>query len=237
MVAVGLNGRARHLDGRDERRLELQLYRDHSARRELYRYGPGHRHRGECQPRLVALQHDDRGESIAGHRRGERRPPHRTASSSSSSSRASSRCRSTGRLPRRRRSGLHGGTLLGTAAQRAGSWTYSDVPSSSKVANGTYVFSAVTTTGRGMSARRRRRSSSRSAGVATAATPRYASGTLSGQATAGSLVTIVDGDIVLGVWWPTVRQLAVHTDSVKGKHSIMAMPPVAPATRASCRGR
>ena len=55
-------------------------------------------------------------------------------------------------------------------------------------------------------------------GGSTAGTPQYASGALSGQATAGSLVTIVDGNVVLGVViGRLVRQLAVHAHAVEGQ--------------------
>jgi hypothetical protein len=117
-----------------------------------------------------------------------------------------------------------GGTLLGTAAANGqGGWSYNDVPSSPKVANGTYIFSAV-------AADQWRNVSALSpaiqlqvGGGPTASTPRYGSGALSGRANAGSLVTIVDGDVVLGVVtadssgnWQFAPTLS------KGKHSIMA---------------
>ena len=80
------------------------------------------------------------------------------------------------------------GTSLGTASvDGQGNWTYSDVPSSSTVASGVYAFSAVTTDASG-------NVSSPSPVIPiqiggsrapTAATPRYTSGKLSGQATAG----------------------------------------------------
>ena len=60
-------------------------------------------------------------------------------------------------------------------------------------------------------------------GAPTAATPRYASGILSGQATAGSLVTIVDGDVVLGVVAANASGNWQFTPTLsKGKHTIMA---------------
>jgi hypothetical protein len=60
-------------------------------------------------------------------------------------------------------------------------------------------------------------------GSSTAKTPQYASGTLSGQATAGSLVTIVDGDVVLGVVLVNSSGNWQFTPTLsKGKHTIMA---------------
>ena len=60
-------------------------------------------------------------------------------------------------------------------------------------------------------------------GNSTASTPQYSSGTLSGQATPGSLVTIVDGDVVLGVVVADSSGNWQFTPTLsKGKHSIMA---------------
>ena len=60
-------------------------------------------------------------------------------------------------------------------------------------------------------------------GSETASTPQYASGVLSGQATPGSLVTIVDGDVVLGVVVANSSGDWQFTPTLsKGKHSIMA---------------
>ncbi len=116
------------------------------------------------------------------------------------------------------------GTLLGTATANAqGNWSYSYVPSSSTVANGIYSFSAVTMDASGNVSVPSPTFQLQVGGGSTASTPQYASGVLSGQATAGSLVTIVDGNVVLGVvvanssgYWQFTPTLS------KGKHSIMA---------------
>jgi hypothetical protein len=117
-----------------------------------------------------------------------------------------------------------GTTLLGTAGANAqGQWTYNYVPSSSTVANGTYSFSAVAMDASGNVSTSTPPFKLQIGGGATAATPTYnSSGTLSGQATAGSLVTIIDGDVVIGVvvanssgYWQFTPAFA------QGKHSIM----------------
>ena len=60
-------------------------------------------------------------------------------------------------------------------------------------------------------------------GGPTAGTPQYASGTLSGQATPGSLVSIVDGNIVIGVVMASASGNWQFTPTLaSGKHSIMA---------------
>jgi hypothetical protein len=116
------------------------------------------------------------------------------------------------------------GTLLGTAtANGQGNWSYSYTPSSSTVANGVYSFSAITMDASGNVSTPSPPFQLQVGGSTTAKTPQYSSGTLSGQATPGSLVTIVDGDVVLGVVvanssgdWQFTPNLS------KGKHSIMA---------------
>ena len=95
-----------------------------------------------------------------------------------------------------------GSTLVGTAtANGQGNWSYNYVPSSPTVANGTYSFSAVSVDASGNSSAPSAAFKLQVGGGLTASTPQYSSssGTLSGQATPGSLVTIVDGDVVLGV--------------------------------------
>jgi hypothetical protein len=116
-----------------------------------------------------------------------------------------------------------GGNLLGTAtANGQGNWSYSYVPSSSTVPNGIYAFSAVATDGSGNVSATSPTFQLQVGGSETASTPQYASGTLSGRATPGSLVTIVDGDIVLGVVVVNASGTWQFTPTLsKGKHSIM----------------
>ena len=118
----------------------------------------------------------------------------------------------------------HGGTFLGTAtANGQGGWSYNDVPSSPSVASGTYSFSAVAADQWGNVSAPSPSLRLQIGGGPTAATPRYASGALSGQATPGSLVTIVDGDVVLGVVTADSSGNWQFTPALsKGKHSIMA---------------
>ena len=60
-------------------------------------------------------------------------------------------------------------------------------------------------------------------GNTTTGTPQYAAGVLFGQAAAGSLVTIVDGGVVLGVVVANASGIWQFTPTLsKGKHSIMA---------------
>jgi hypothetical protein len=93
------------------------------------------------------------------------------------------------------------GSLLGTVnANGQGSWSYNYVPSSTQVSSGIYSVSGVAVD---QSANVSAPSTAfqlqvGGSGAPTAATPQYAAGTLSGQATPGSLVTIVDGNVVLG---------------------------------------
>jgi hypothetical protein len=59
-------------------------------------------------------------------------------------------------------------------------------------------------------------------GGPTAGTPQYASGVLSGQATPGSLVSIVDGNIVIGVAMAAASGNWQFTPALsKGSHTIM----------------
>jgi hypothetical protein len=116
-----------------------------------------------------------------------------------------------------------GSTLLGSVnANAQGSWSYSYVPSSSTVPSGIYSFSAVANDGLGNVSATSAALQLQTGGGATAGTPQYGSGTLSGRATAGSLVTIVDGDIVLGVVVANSSGNWQFTPTLsKGKHSIM----------------
>jgi hypothetical protein len=59
-------------------------------------------------------------------------------------------------------------------------------------------------------------------GGPTASTPQYASGVLSGQATPGSLVSIVDGDVVIGIVMASASGTWQFTPALAtGKHTIM----------------
>ncbi len=117
-----------------------------------------------------------------------------------------------------------GGTLLGTAnANSQGAWSYAYSPSSGTVRAGVYGFSAVEIGASGVASTSSPTFLLEVGGGPTAGTPHSASGVLSGQATPGSLVSIVDGDIVIGVVtanasgnWQFAPMLA------KGNHSIMA---------------
>jgi hypothetical protein len=116
-----------------------------------------------------------------------------------------------------------GTTLLGTAsANGQGNWSYNYVPGSSTVPNGIYSFSAVTKDASGNLSAATPIFQLQIGGGATAATPQFSSGMLSGHATAGSLVTIVDGNVVLGVVVADASGFWQFTPGLtKGKHSIM----------------
>jgi hypothetical protein len=59
-------------------------------------------------------------------------------------------------------------------------------------------------------------------GGPTAGTPQYAAGTLSGQATPGSLVSIVDGDLVIGVVTADASgHWRLTPAPARGQHTIM----------------
>jgi hypothetical protein len=117
-----------------------------------------------------------------------------------------------------------GTAMLGSAtANGQGNWSYSYVPSSSTVPNGTYSFSAVATDAWGNVSVPTPAFQLQVGGSATTSTPQYAAGVLSGQATPGSLVTIVDGDVVLGVVVANSSGNWQFTPTLsKGKHIIMA---------------
>jgi hypothetical protein len=115
------------------------------------------------------------------------------------------------------------GTLVGTAsANGQGNWSYNYVPSSATVPNGTYTFSAVTVDASGNTSASSPTFQLQVGGSLSASTPQYSSGTLSGQATPGSLVTIVDGNVVIGVVTANASGDWQFTpDLSKGENSIM----------------
>jgi hypothetical protein len=115
------------------------------------------------------------------------------------------------------------GTLVGTAsANGQGNWSYNYVPSSAAVPNGTYSFSAVAADLSGNLSASSPTFQLQVGGSLSANTPQYSSGTLSGQATPGSLVTIVDGNVVIGVVTANASGDWQFTpDLSKGENSIM----------------
>ena len=115
------------------------------------------------------------------------------------------------------------GTLVGTAsANGQGNWSYNYVPSSATVPNGTYSFSAVTVDASGNVSASSPTFQLQVGGGLAASTPQYSSGTLSGQATPGSLITIVDGNVVIGVVTANASGLWQFTPVLsKGENSIM----------------
>jgi Matrixin/Bacterial Ig-like domain len=118
-----------------------------------------------------------------------------------------------------------GSTWVGTAtANGQGNWSYNYVPSSLTVANGTYSFSAVSVDASGNSSAPSAAFNLQVGGGLTASTPQYSSttDTLSGEATPGSLVTIVDGDVVLGIVVASSTGVWQFTPSLSnGKNTIM----------------
>jgi hypothetical protein len=117
-----------------------------------------------------------------------------------------------------------GGNMLGSAnSDGQGNWSFSYVPSSSTVPAGVYAFSAVATDLSGNFSAPSPYFQLQVGGGSVPVTPKYASGALSGQATAGSLVTILDGNVVLGVVTADSSGNWQFTPTLsKGKHSIMA---------------
>jgi hypothetical protein len=117
-----------------------------------------------------------------------------------------------------------GGTLLGSVnADGGGKWSYVYTPTSTTLASGVYSFTAVAMDASGNVSAPSSAFLLQIGGGLTAATPQYASGILSGQATPGSLVKIVDVDMVIGIVtagasgnWQFTPALA------RGGHSIMA---------------
>jgi hypothetical protein len=92
-----------------------------------------------------------------------------------------------------------GGNLLGTVnANAQGQWSYVYAPTRTTVPAGTYNFSAVAVDASGNASAASPTFALEVGGGPTAGAPQYASGVLSGQATPGSLVSIVDGDTVIG---------------------------------------
>jgi len=118
------------------------------------------------------------------------------------------------------------GTLLGTVnANGQGSWSYTYVPSSITVASGVYSISAIAIDQSENVSAASPTFQLQVGGGPSASTPQYSSGTLSGQATPGSLVTIVDGDVVLGVVAANSSGNWQFTPALShGTHSIMAEP-------------
>jgi hypothetical protein len=116
-----------------------------------------------------------------------------------------------------------GTKLLGTAsANSQGAWGYTYTPGSSTVPAGIYDFSAVAIDSYG-NASATSPTFALQVGGPTAGTPQYVAGVLSGQATPGSLVSIVDGDIVIGVVTADASGNWQFTPALaKGSHTIMA---------------
>ena len=116
-----------------------------------------------------------------------------------------------------------GGTLLGTVnANGQGAWSYGYTPTSGAVPGGTYNFSAVAIDQSGNASAASPTFALQVGGGPTAGTPQYTSGVLSGQATPGSLVTIVDGDVVIGVVVASASGTWQFTPTLaKGQNSIM----------------
>src|SRR5205085_8365905 len=115
------------------------------------------------------------------------------------------------------------GTLLATVdANGEGAWSYRYRPSSKTVASGIYGFSATAMNRSGNVSAPSPAFQLQVGGGPTADPPQYASGTLSGQATPGSLVTIVDGEVILGVAMTESSGNWQFTPTLsKGYHSIM----------------
>ena len=219
-------GAARRHDGREQRRLDVLQPHDDPPQRELYHHRAGHGHRGECQPDVSASFNTTietvNSPVIAGVSLVTTSTPARPLGLGNQQSLSI-----VGTAPPNDSVQVYlGGTLLGSAtANGQGNWSFSYVPSSSTVPAGTYGFSAVAIgLSGGTSARPTPTFQLQVGGSQTASTPQYASGVLSGQATPGSLVTIVDGDVVLGVVVAGASgDLAVHAHAHRrGKHSIMA---------------
>ncbi len=116
------------------------------------------------------------------------------------------------------------GNLVGTVSANAqGGWSYNYVPSSATVSSGAYSFSAVAIDPSGNASAPGPAFQLQVGGGPSAGTPQYSAGTLSGSATPGSLVTIVDGNIILGVVTADASGNWQFTPTLsKGKHSIMA---------------
>jgi hypothetical protein len=119
---------------------------------------------------------------------------------------------------------VNGAYAATTSANSQGDWSYGYVPSTSTVANGTYTFAAITSDGSGNLSAASSTFQLLVGGGLSTGTPLYGSGTLSGQATAGSLVFIVDGYVVIGVVTANSSGNWQYKPSLsKGQHSIMAM--------------
>ena len=131
------------------------------------------------------------------------------------------------------------GTLLGTAdVNGQGNWTYSYVPSSSTVANGIYSFSAVTVDGSGnvSSPTPMFQLQVGGSGAPTAATPKYASGILSGQATPAAWSPLSTAISSSASSRPTRRAPGSSSRHCQRERTAsLWTPPIVPAIRASYR--
>jgi hypothetical protein len=116
-----------------------------------------------------------------------------------------------------------GGSLLGTVnADGQGNWSYVYAPTRTKVPAGAYDFSAVAMDHSGSASPASPTLALQLGGGLTAGTPQYASGALSGWATPGSLVSIVDGDTVIGTATADASGNWQFTPALaKGHHTIM----------------
>jgi hypothetical protein len=117
-----------------------------------------------------------------------------------------------------------GGKLLGTSPLNGQNvWSYSYAPSLMTVPAGIYNFSAVAIDQWGNTSAASPTFSLEIGGGPTAGTPQYASGVLSGRATPGSLVSIVDGYVVIGLVTADASGNWRFTPSLaNGNHTIMA---------------
>jgi hypothetical protein len=115
------------------------------------------------------------------------------------------------------------GTVLGSlTASAQGAWTYVYSPTSSSVPAGKYKFSALATDTAGNTSVMSPTFTLEVGGGPTAGTPQYASGVLSGQATPGSLISIVDGNVVIGIVTADASGNWQFTPTLsQGKHTIM----------------
>jgi hypothetical protein len=114
--------------------------------------------------------------------------------------------------------------MVGTVnADGSGNWTYSDVPSTKTVASGIYGFSAMAMDQSANVSVPSPTLQLQVGGGPTATAPQFAAGVLSGQATAGSLVTVVDGNVVLGVVTADASGNWQFTPTLaRGTHRLMA---------------
>lgn len=112
--------------------------------------------------------------------------------------------------------------LGSTNANGQGAWSYAYAPGTTTVAAGLYDFSSVAIDQFGNASSASPTFPLEVGGGPTAGTPQYASGILSGVATPGSLVSIVDGDLVIGVVTASASGNWQFTPNLsKGNHTIM----------------